>query len=774
MIHAFDRAVGWIVEKPLITLLLLATITGFAIVGYIDPQLVTGMFQEASEAESAGDSAAEVFETPPDVDPVNLADAHAIIVVESDDFFTPHGVEAMRAVVEGLESRDHIDRVLWLDRVPILNIFGLPEPLLPSSHASEERFKKAKEKALAHPLVGGQLLSRDGRTLLMLVNFDMLFVEVDEDCTTGLRQAVEDIVRDHEGQYRFVVTGRVPMYIAAMQSHSSNQWRYQLIGYGMIAIMSLILFRGLSAVLIVAIAPSLGVFWTLGILHFFDLQDNPFNDVVLPVLLSLVGLTDGVHLMVQIRRYRSEGDSGRVAARRGLREVGLACALTSLTTAIGFGSLSLAHHEIVKEFGWSCVIGVMLTFIAVIASIPLACTTWLGRRVHVGHERGLIDRHMGRIGAIVEFVLARQRRMAVIGIGVTALLVGISLTLRPDERVASSLPSRSEAARGMSLMDRALGGLEFAYVDIHWNRDVDTQSPEVLQVIGQVDELLGREELIGSPLSIRNLLDSLPGDGDANDRMSLLELMPPPLKRAFFTPEYRSAKVSFRVQDLGIATYGPVFDRVNAGLSEIATKHPGFVLSLSGSAVWRWENLYQIVQDLTASLGTAMIIIFVVLSVVYRSLRMGLISILPNVFPLAVTGSFLALTGQSLEMVSVCAFTVCLGIAVDDTIHFLTRFEEERARHVDQKEAIRKAFTGVGTALVMTTIVLVAGFSTVVFSDSRDHRIFASMGVLTISSALFGDLVFLPALLARFAPKPKLEPTDEDTEITSTECRATT
>ena len=120
-------------------------------------------------------------------------------------------------------------------------------------------------------------------------------------------------------------------------------------------------------------------------------------------------------------------------------------------------------------------------------------------------------------------------------------------------------------------------------------------------------------------------------------------------------------------------------------------------------------------------------------------------------FPLVLTGAYLALTGYNLEIVMVCNFTVCLGIAVDDTIHFLTRYQEENAKTDDQDEAIRKAFTGVGTALIMTTTVLIAGFSTVMLSESRDHKIFATMGVLTIASALFGDLVFLPALLGRFA-----------------------
>ena len=112
----------------------------------------------------------------------------------------------------------------------------------------------------------------------------------------------------------------------------------------------------------------------------------------------------------------------------------------------------------------------------------------------------------------------------------------------------------------------------------------------------------------------------------------------------------------------------------------------------------------------------------------------------------------LLLVGQSIEIVSVCAFTVCLGIAVDDTIHFLTRYQEVSINTVDRKLAIRQAFVSVGTALIMTTVVLVLGFATALLSDARDHRIFAMMGILTISSALFADLVFLPALLLRFAP----------------------
>ncbi len=755
MSEFFNRTTNWIVDRPALAYLLLAVISTFAIIGYYNPRLIADWFESSSTASPMEEEASErdEFIKAPDVQQFSLS-AHAVLVVEADDFFTPSATEAVRHVVAALEETDYIDDVMWMDQVPMLNIFGLPEPLLPHESASPEWFAAAKQKALEHPFIGGQLLSNDGRTLAILVNFDFLFVESDEDCITGIREIAESAAADFpDVDLAFSVTGNLPIYVTAMRSHQANQFIYQIVGYGMITIMAIILFRGLAAVFVVALAPAMGVFWTLGLIRYFEFQDNPFNDVVLPVLVSLVGLTDGVHLMVQIRKLRSAGLSPRESAKKGIQIVGLACALTSLTTAIGFGSLSLAHHELVRQFGYCCVIGVVVTFIAVVTTIPLACSTWLGKHVQVGQTKSLIDKNLDRIGGVIGFVLPRTRLISNLAIASTAFFILISLTLRPDERRSSVLPTRSEPAIAMKKLDQAMGGLESASVVLKWDSSLEEDSPEVITVIGKIDQLLLNEELIGHPLSIRSLIESLPGDGPPEQRMSLLELLPPPLKRAFYTPEARRASVNFRVQDLGISQYSGVFSRINEGLVQIGLEHPGFELELSGDAIWRWENLYQIVIDLAASLGTASVIIFGVLALVFQSLRIGLISIIPNMFPLAAAGAYLVFTGQSLEIVTVCAFTVCLGIAVDDTIHFLTRYQEEKLKTDDQLQAIHQAFTGVGTALIMTTIVLVAGFCTVLFSDSRDHFIFASMGIITLSAALFADLVFLPAMLARFAKR---------------------
>ena len=724
-------------------------------IGHYDPQLLlperSFIDEDDQQGDQSGSFQARRFESLPDVEPLRVDLGNVIVVARSDEFFSAEGVKAMRAVVDSLESLDQVSSVVWMDRAPPLNIFSLSQPLLPQGDASPERLADARERALDNPLVVGQLLSSDARTMLLMVNLDWLFVQQDSDCTDRLRDtAVNALAEFPEVDISFQVTGQVPMSISRLISTRQNEIKYQVIGYSIALLTALVLFRGITSVIIVGLAPAFGVFWTLGLLHFLGFDDNPFSAVIVPVLLCMVGFTDGVHMMVQIRRHRADGVSAAEAARRAIREVGLACWMTSLTTAIGFGSLMTARHEIVREFGVCCVIGVLLTFVSVITIIPLASASRFGRNVHAGFGKNLVDRNLSKISVVIDFVLERCSVFSWIAIAGTIVLVACTLQMSPDEKLTSSMAANSEPVIALKHIDESFGGMMTAEVVVRWNANVDSDDGEIAKVLSEVDAVLQDEPLIGNPLSICNFIDALPGSGESSTRMSMLDLLPPPLKRAYYTPERGRAVVRFRIQDIGIAAYGPVFQRVQDRLAELQSQRLDFQIKLAGSAVDRWQNLYQIVVDLAISLGTASLIIFMVLAIVYRSLRLGLISIVPNVFPLAITGALLWAFGQSLEIVSVCAFTVCLGIAVDDTIHFLTRYQVEERETAERRLAIRQSFVGVGTALIMTTIVLIIGFSTALLSDSRDHRIFAIMGILTIGSALFADLVFLPALLLRF------------------------
>ncbi len=786
--HNFGRSTAWIVDRPIWAYLVLVLISAVAVVGYVAPERVRALFDSQADKadvldlEETEPGAARPQKTRPKVRSLEMTRSDAILVVESDDIFTPQGAQALRKMIGALESLSYVDNVLWLDRVPVINIFGLREPLFPKSEASATRFEAAREHALRHPLVNGQLLSPDGRTLLVLVNFDWLHVTSDDDCTVNLRKTAEAALAEFPNAKFWVgVTGRVPMSLTMMQTHERNNVKFRVIGYAVVILMAAIFFRGVVSVVILAIGPCLGIFWTLGFLNFFDLQDNPFNDVVLPVMLSLIGLADGVHMMVQIRRFHSGGMGEKDAARAGLQEVGLACFLTAITTSIGFWSLTLAQHHTVKEFGWSCVLGVLLTVIAILITIPL---TYLSRPARffraffsnnkilgvqlepTKQQEGFIEQHLHRVTWLVDQVLRYPKPVAWAGIIFTMICAAIAIQLRPDERRSSFLPESAEATKALHKMDKALGGLEFSEVQVRWQPNVPSDSPEVLSVLAQVDDLLKSEPLIGTPISIRSLLDALPGDSPITERASMIELLPPPLKRAFYKPEDNLATVTFRVQDIGIAKYSSVFESLEEGMQAIVDQHPDFKLELAGSAVFRWRELYRIALDLGSSLGSETFIIICVLGLVFRSVRIGLIAMTPNVFPLVICAAWMVLTNQPLEIVTVCCFTICLGIAVDDTIHFLTRFQEELPTAANRKEAIRRTFEAVGTSMLMTTIVLVSGFSVVTFSDMRDQRIFATMGAFTMITAMVGDLVVLPAILAVYA-KPSPQEAEELRKLTS-------
>ncbi|MFM7250195.1 MAG: efflux RND transporter permease subunit [Planctomycetaceae bacterium] len=678
----------------------------------------------------------------------------SIVVVRCPAVFTREGAEALRDVVARIEALDAVEGVTWLDNAPPLNIFGLAEPILPKGAASPNRFEVARERAVSHPLVVGQLLSPDAETVLLLVAYDWVMVRDEADVTDAVLAAAREAAADHpQVPLDFALTGPVPLRLEWVRNRDANERLFQFLAYGLILALSAVLFRGLSVVAVTAAAPALGVFWTLGVIRAVGLDDNPFSHVILPVLLSLVGFADSVHMMVDIRRGLAAGLAPHEASRRALATVGVACFLTMITTAIGMASLSLARHEVVRDFGWSCVIGVFLTWIAVLAVLPTACATPWGHVLARGAGREVIGGQLPRVARGIDFTLRHARITSALAIGLLGALGLVSMRLEPDDRKANILPPGSPAQKALDHLDAALGGLDVCSVDIRWTGEPEPE--EVADVVTAIDGALRAEPLLGHPLSIVRLIEALPGEGPARERMDLLELLPPPLKTSLYDPAAQSGRVTFRVPDRGTVACKPTFERVDEALRGIEGAHPAFTLSLSGEPIFRWRDLYQVVTDLARSLGTAAVEILVVMVVAFRSLRLGLVAIVPNMLPLAASAAYMVFTGQSLDIVTVCALTICLGIAVDDTIHFLSRYRFELDQGLERQEAIRQAFAEVGTGMIMTTLVLVAGFSSVFMSDSRDHRSFASLGVVTLSIALVCDILFLPALVAVFDRVPR-------------------
>jgi predicted RND superfamily exporter protein len=752
-----SKAFGRVLDFPVFSIAIVVLMTALAVGGYRYPRWPQDLGKVISGKETVETGEANRNIAKPaknaksqSVPRESLGRSQAVVVIDTPDLFTVDGAAAYRAIVKALQELDVVAVARSLDDTPPMNIFGLAEPILPYGRATPQRFAASKEKALKNPLVVGVVLSPDAKTVLIEIMYDFVFVQDSADLTKVLIDTAKHVAAQYPTvSMEFQVTGPVPFYQMLDRNNRANELKYQLIGYGMIFLMAILFFRGVAVVCVVSSAPIVGVVWTLGFVRYFGFEDNPFSFVILPVLLSLVGFTDGVHIMVHIRSLLLQGQTPLDACKRTLELVGTACFLTSLTTAIGMGSLVFAHHEVVREFGWSCVIGVISTWLSVMTILPLACRTWIGNRLKRTSSRDALDNFLEIIGSIVRSVIVHAKVVCFFSISLFVVLLVISSTLTPDDQKSSAIPEGSEIRQSLDYLDQKMGGLDICNISFQW-KDASLSEEEIVSVLVELDDLLSKEPLIAFPLSLPRLLESLPGEGAAIDKVSMIELLPPPLKLAVYDPDNRKASISFRCQDLGSAAYAPTFERIQLGVEAIEKRMAGTSIQMQGDPVRRWRDLYRIVTDLVLSLGSASLVIFAVLAIAYRSLRIGLISVVPNLMPLLVAASWMAITNQPLEIVSVCCFTICLGIAVDDTIHFLSRYQEERRYPQSIDEAIEKAFQGVGTGMVMTTAVLVAGFASVTFSDTRDYRVFGSLGVITLVTALICDLFLLPGLLKQF------------------------
>ncbi|NLY00196.1 MAG: MMPL family transporter [Rhodopirellula sp.] len=514
------------------------------------------------------------------------------------------------------------------------------------------------------------------------------------------------------------------------------------------------LFRNLAAVAIACLPPLAGAFWTMGGMGLVGEPVNTLNSIV-PALVLVVGFTDAVHLLLEIRRERTRGRTARGAAAASLRCLMLPCFLTSATTAVGFASLAVAQLEIVRRFGLTCAAGALINFAAVVPLVPYLSTTWLGRSLgsRVPDEKAelRLERALGRL---VHALLGRARLVAIAGFVLTLLLLTAAFQLRPDNHLRAGIPNGTASYEALRYCDESFGGVMYSYVVVEWPREEELGSVEVLRALGDIHQLLAEQEQLGPPFSVLNLLQSLPHrSGQLQTAVRYLDAIPPKMLNKLVREEQRLAVVMAQTPDRGARALEPVFTVVEEQLRNLAADYPGFRFRLTGSTVVSARNVNLIIEDLVSSLGLAALIILATLTVAFRSLRFGLMTLIPNVLPLAAAGAVLWLRGDGLEVQAVITFSICLGVAVDDTIHVLNRFVRGVAEGADTRSAIESATVRAGYALTITTLTMLGGFGSGLFSALPVLRVFSLLSCIALLSALAASLVLLPALLSCFRPE---------------------
>ena len=672
-----------------------------------------------------------------------------LVLLESDEILTPEILSAVDRIDRELEASGSFEKVI--------SVFNLRDRrrvgryILPVLRRDMNRseLSAAIPKLRKHPLASGNLISHDGRAMLLVVSLageSLSIVEVQ----TRLDHMESVIDRATQGiDVTAAVTGLPPLRAEIIRGVQNNQIVLSTLAVLVSLVLAWYLFRSIAMIVIVASPPLIGVVWALGLMGWMGESLNPLNTIT-PTLLIVIGFTDSVHLMFEVRRSRTAGGSPIQSAMSALRNVAPACVLTSITTAIGFGSLIVVEDTVVRRFGVSCALGTLIAMLAALCIVPLLTSTRLGIDCVFRSSQSAI-REQERMGWLFSLIARMPRQIAIVAVLVTGTAVWYSTKIRPDFQFTENLTRDNAAYKALDRCETLFGGTSQVHVVVNFPSSNRVDSKELLSVLTRVHGVLSNQQVIGDPISLVTLLQSLPGNTqELHRRLPELKYVPPEAVRSFLNTKDHCATVSARVRDLGAHHLMPIFDDVRSDLEKLAEKYPEYSLQLTGLPVLTSYRSESMIKDLTRSLIVASGLIVVVLIIALRSVWLGLASVVPNIFPLAMTASLFVALDQSVRYSAVVCFSIGLGIAVDDTIHFLTRFRQGLSDNRSIVGVTRQAYITVGPALITTTLMMCIGFGVTLASQVPTIQLFGITTCSVILFALVGDLIFLPAILLAF------------------------
>ena len=704
-------------------------------------------------------------------------DNEIVIVLEGDSLFDPDGLEQLRLYRDQLLELPEITSVgsIFDLRDRRSGLLVVPRYLHPDFEVA-----KLKRQITQHPIGKNQLVSHDGSMLVMVARVAGHSLPL-----SALSAAVADVQK--VSQAYEATTGCKPLLAGhlVIRAETLESLRVSMVNGSLFATLvsacvALILFRGIWPVLICCAAPALGVLWTLGAMGWAGQQIGALGTVI-PTLVMVIGLSDAVHLLLETRRQLAVGKTRDQAIMLMLSRTGPACLLTSLTTVIGFGSLLASQTQSVQQFGLCAALGSSFALLADLLVLPVLIRHVSSRKL-VGRNasQNIVTKDCGELpvsawtGWIAHFPLKHAKLLAAFGIAISIVLIVPAFRQEPDIIWTETLPRNSDATLALQRADDVMGGALRAHIVVQWPVDRQVSDVETLRVAGEVHQAVMKTQGISGPFSVLNVLETIPVKNlDARYRQAR-RLAGQQLMR-LVNEDRRRLVVSAQVPNHGAAILETHLKPLETSLLEIEGRHPGYTIHVTGTVVAAARNMRSFIGDLGLSLAVASVLIFVVLTFAFRSLRLGLISIVPNALPLLVTAAGLVLLGYPLQITSALTFSLCLGLAVDDTIHVMMRYRQlisaandpksdssdqpVPAQQADDGWAIRETINQVGPALAITTAILVSGFGAMLISPMPGIQMFSLLGCIILVTAFVGDLLVLPAMLFVFARKKSFDRT---------------
>ncbi|MDF1694644.1 MAG: MMPL family transporter [Saprospiraceae bacterium] len=527
----------------------------------------------------------------------------------------------------------------------------------------------------------------------------------------------------------------------------------------LIIFILMFIFRKPVGVWIALSSIGLGLLYFLGIIGLLGRELNVMA-ALYPVLMLIVGTSDVIHIMSKYVDELKKNIPKREAMIITIKEIGLATLFTSITTAIGFATLITSNVRPIREFGMNAALGVIVAYITVIFLTTSVLTLFSKEQIIKESQasdfwHGLMQNWYGK-------TLKHGKLIA----GISAVFValcfyGMSL-ITMNYTVESNLPISAKITDDFLYFEEKFSGfrpIEFAITVKDENTDAD--SYKVLKEVSKIEDKLLENEYFRSIVGLTTIYKSLErmNKGNRSDAYSfpqterefkkskrLIDRMGGGDTAMMVSKDRKKTRISTRIADIGaekIKSEGIIIDNwinENVDTSLISVKRTGTGLLIDKNAVYIRDNLL-------SGLAIALILVSLLMALLFRNIRMLLVALVPNFIPVLFAAGLLGFLGIQLEAGVSIVFAVVFGIAVDDTIHFLSKYKLARDKKNSVEQSIKITFEETGKAITFTTIILFFGFMVMFFSNHPPSVTVGMLISVTLLGALICDLFLLPVLM---------------------------
>jgi predicted RND superfamily exporter protein len=781
-----QRLTEWLGRHPLTVVAIVAVLSFVALLSCIDPTTgrprlsidasIDNLLPPSSEDRAVFDRSRALF-----------GDTEAILVaVTLDPVFTAENLKRVSALNERLRELPGVERVFSLATAPNLMTAGSDIDVRTfTQQALDEpgRIREFQAQLDANPVYRGSLVSKDGRTTAFAISLS----GVDEKMLLEGKypEQIRAIVREVAGDAPVWITGGPVVKTATTRALLGTLVFTIPLIFGLMAVILMLAFRSLRAMLVSLVTVAIALLWTVATVTALGLTLNLVTAIVPPMVLTL-GLTYTIHVLSDYLKHdphpveqaaesiakaakplgipvvsQTLGAVARLFRRERsaversvatMSEIAVPIGLSFVTTVIGFLGFIPSPLPAIRQFGILAMAGVGYAALLSLVFIPaMLSVTGSTVRHHLPGE-ALFQRAASKLA---EFDLKHRIAILVFGFLLIPLGVWLALDIRAGSEYIRDYPADNEVRTDFEAINSAFNGANVLSILIETHVNDALTDPELAREVQELQDWLRQQPEVGAAVSYVDFLkltrQSL-NDGDPDyfsipesqsEIKQLLVFGGNEELQRFIDARLRSTQLTVRINVDGTVPIGDLVARIEQRLAELPPPLNGKV---TGSAVLALHTVGDIVGGQGLSIAIAVFGIWALLAMLFTSIRAGFLALLPTVIPVAVYFGTLGLLDIALSPTTSLIACIVLGVTVDETFHFLAKFNADARDRANEVTAAKSALAGVLRPITLNMVALCLGFLSFTGGGLESQVLFGLLASFTLLVAWLMDITLTPAL----------------------------